>query len=653
MEANNWDPLTEILTEEVKIATIKREIRNILKSYTGWYDPFSEIIQNSLDALQHRKKIEATFDPNLWVEINLQDNSICITDNGIGFSEDKFHTFLAPFRSFKDQSDRGNKGVGATYLGYGFNFLQAGTKTPEYTFVGNFQNGREWAEDDSGNVTRPKISRADPIHAEFNSIDRGSTICLKLTGAKIRPKDLIGFGAKTAEQWDKILRIKTPLGGIYFSHPPIQVKCHIRVIDENGNITTNENGKCEYIFPHIELIPSKSLKEIRMEQKKLMTGGKDGSKLPSQFMRLNGVYNYWDYNDIDTPEFSGRFTAQQKELAKQFNVKFYGFFGYSTNLWDYYNDKVIGLPEGTRVLNSGLQIATNGMPQGDLIQIPLTKNIGYQRVAHVVVHFEKAEPDLGRKGFQPELTSLAKKIASSTITNFLVWRKCLRKDSGAPPNITEDQSIYEWIKAQESHEKTNPLKINNREFFLPLLEPALTSEPLNEQDVVALFNQLLAGGVIRGIKVLSTSQSEQYDGIFKYYLNEPFTNHIFNKERNPLGVEPSKATTPFISSPKILEYKYSFDGLIEDIIKEEKNETQISLFVAWEMGNKWKGRYEIVPLLHHDNLHHRFFHGGTHIILDANTGVKRFDGIILSELINYINDPEGTQKTQFDNYMKT
>ena len=32
-------------------ASRKREIRNILKSYVGFFDPFSELIQNAMDAV--------------------------------------------------------------------------------------------------------------------------------------------------------------------------------------------------------------------------------------------------------------------------------------------------------------------------------------------------------------------------------------------------------------------------------------------------------------------------------------------------------------------------------------------------------------------------------------------------------------------------
>ena len=125
-----------------------------------------------------------------------------------------------------------------------------------------------------------------------------------------------------------------------------------------------------------------------------------------------------------------------------------------------------------------------------------------------------------------------------------------------------------------------------------------------------------------------------------------------DKEKNPLGIEKSKISKEYISAPGILEYKYSFDGLLEEIEKGEKNERQIKLVVAWIMGLNWQKRYEITPLLHFDNLQHRYFHGGTHIIKDGSTGDVVFPVIMLSELIEYINDPDGVQDYQKKTYME-
>jgi hypothetical protein len=51
-----WDPLAPLETEKpdpgIVFAAQRREIRNILKSYTGYYDVFAEMLQNALDAVE-------------------------------------------------------------------------------------------------------------------------------------------------------------------------------------------------------------------------------------------------------------------------------------------------------------------------------------------------------------------------------------------------------------------------------------------------------------------------------------------------------------------------------------------------------------------------------------------------------------------------
>ena len=110
-----WDPLETTLSPELLSASIKRQIKNILKSYTGWFDPLSELIQNALDAVDNRKQKEPNYTPSIWLEINFKKNTISVTDNGVGFSEDQFKSFLAPNISFKKQDNRGNKGNKTVY----------------------------------------------------------------------------------------------------------------------------------------------------------------------------------------------------------------------------------------------------------------------------------------------------------------------------------------------------------------------------------------------------------------------------------------------------------------------------------------------------------------------------------------------------------
>lgn len=651
-----WDPLEYTATPELVGATIKRQIKNILKSYTGWYDPLSELIQNALDAVDSRKKLgEEGYIPIIWIKIDLQNNLVCVTDNGIGFKEDEFKNFLAPNVSFKTGDTRGNKGVGATYLGYGFNFLQIGTKSSDFSFIGTMKGGREWVEDEANIKTRPIIQEdKEALDEVYNDVEKGSTFVLKFIGTHIRPKNLTWVGASNADQWEVVLKIKTPLGGIYFGKECLLQNCNLTVIDLDGNETQKKIEDCSYIFPNKVISFCKDLDDVREKQVQLMESGKDGSKLPDSFNKLNGLYKTWHADEIISNSDGIRIALdeKEKELIQTYNLTLYSFFCFSTEIWDKYNDEVVKLRRNSRILKGGLQLATNNMPQGDLLIIPLTKNIGYQNVIHSVIHFNEADPDLGRKGFQPELEILAQRIAASSVKSFLNWRKLLRKETGAPPDIVAEKNIHEWIKQQEEHEKVKPLIIDRTDLFLPTKEPSITSEPLNEQDVISLFNQLLAGGVIRGIKIMSTSQHQKYDGIYKFWLKRPFENHIFNEISNPLGIEDSKITGEFISAPAILEYKYNFDALLEEIEKGEKTEREIRLVIAWEMGKDWAKRYDITPLLHFSNVHHRTFHGATHIIKNQNTGDLIFYAIILKELIEYVNSPGTVQDYQEKKYME-
>ena len=649
-----WDPLDLKLGDDVINTTIKRQIKNILKSYTGWFDPFSELIQNALDALDARKAENNQFVPELWIRIDLKQNMLSVTDNGIGFSKDNFKSFLAPNVSFKTQKNRGNKGVGATYLAYGFNFLQVGTKTSDYELVGTLMDGRKWVEDEDDTELRPTVKlENEALHSVFHEIDHGTTFTLKFIGESIRPRKLDWLNAKTATQWSAILRIKTPLGGIYFGAEDPKIRCTLQVIDENGEETTKILKDCKYLFPHNIFENCRNLDEILSAERALIDLGRDPSRLPPKFFKLNGLYKYWNTDSFISAsgEFSKRLDDDEKKLACQYNLKCYGFFCYTVQMWDNYNDSRLGIRQRARILSGGLQLATNTMPQGDLILIPLNRNIGYQHTTHVIIHLDRADPDLGRKGFQPDIEELAKAISTSVVNYFLQRGKHLKKATGAPQDFVAQKNIHDWIRQLETHEQQNPLEITREDAFLPLMEPSMTAIPLNEQDVISLFNQLLAGGVIRGVRLMATSQHNQYDSVFRFHIGNSVENYGFDKDKNPLGLESSRIRQEeYNTEPKILEYKYSFDALIEELGKGIKNERDIDLVVAWEFGQNWRERYDVIPLLHYDNLQYRNFHGGTHLIINSLTGDSVFQAIILSELIAYLDTPDSEQKYQADTY---
>lgn len=644
-----WDPLEAAgsIDANVLASAKKREIKNILKSYVSNYDPLSELIQNAMDAVEKRFGSEDASDAKLKIHINLAENSVEVIDNGCGFEEAEFKAFLAPSISFKSGGEtRGNKGVGVTYIAYGFNELTIRTKNEFFSYEGIMRRGREWIEDQAGTVPRPMIEPAKTESEIFDGLDQGTSFKISFSGQHVRPSNLGWYKARTAEQWLYMLLVKTPLGFINLPDcSAARIQFELEVIDEKGNSTIVDNLSPMYKFPHLEIKASQQLRKIIAVQQKAINGGKDPSKAIDKYRKSNGI---WEAYSCEEALQLVKVSPQEAQLAKDHNLTAYGYFVYSTEVWDQLNDKKAKLRKGLRIIRGGLQIASNGMPQGELITIPLTKSIGHQNQSHVIVHLEGAEPDLGRKGFQPELKELCEKVAVGIVRQLSARREdILKSDSGAQADIEKEIKVHEWLKNQEKHEADHPLVLKSDKFFLPTRKISVMCEPQSEQDVIVLFNQLIAGGVVRGLKLLATSQSSQYDGVFRFSAEDPLTDYVYDKETNPLGVFEEQLTNEYTTQPKVLEYKFCLDGLIREFEGGDKHENDVDLAVFWEMGKEFDKEYSVVSYLDEEQTHHRTHHGLTHRLNSANSHIEV---ICLKELFQLLNDPDGAQTYQQDAY---
>ena len=647
----SFDPLSVKYNgnEEVVIQSLKREIVNILNSYVGWYDPFCELIQNALDAIDKRRECE-DFVAQIHILINLKDNMVSVTDNGIGFKEAEYFKFLAPNFSFKPGGvTRGHKGVGTTYLAYGFNYIQVATKTPDFSVTGVMKDARKWLDDPTPASNPYVMSDSQPVVDEFYStIDRGTSMTIKCDSTSY-PKDLSWMGLVTANSWLKVLRVQTGLGQINkFS----EVSVSVEVIDKQGNKTTASIDTPKYLTISEFSDKVKSVDEINQKMDELYRKSGPNYKMPAKFSNLEGVYGSWDCNTILSKM---SFDEEQKNLIEKYNISIIFTYVYSLAIWDKI-DRIVGIRKGNHVLYGGIQLAANNMPQGDLIQIPLTKNIGRQKQANIVVHFNNCSADLGRKGFRKEVTDLGKEISRKLMDGPLMKvRFCFKANSGASPDLKRETILAEWKAEMSKHEQDYPLILENPNFFDPVKRVSITSLPTREQDVIALFNQLIAGGVVRGIRIMSTNERTTYDSLYKIVITDKKNLQLFDAEINPLGIvedvieEMLEDREEFVSEPKVLEYKYSVDGLIEDLESGLKNTNDINLVVAWTAGDQYKNNFNIESLLIEGNEMLRQYHGLTHRLHSANTNEYVCDLILLKDLILYLNKSEESEKLQ-DSY---
>lgn len=652
-----WDPLDDRVGIDpgILISAQKREISNILRSYTGYYDLFSELLQNCLDAVERQQSEEGSknYKGKVLIEVNISEHSVRVTDNGCGMNLDEFRQFLKPNLSFKSgATTRGNKGVGATYLGYGFNHLQVTTLKAGKAHSGIIQNGRKWLDDNTGTVSRPKIVSHPASEGVLSGLEHGTSILVKLSGERIRPSNLSWYQAVTAEQWMALLRIMTPVGGIYLinQRAPDTV-IEVNAIDNQGIVTNAILSNPEYLYPHKIISRSGDLREYILYLEKSIAAGTDTTRIPPRFQKLNGIWGEWNSEELlkeggKTSPIQLRLDPAERKLAKDAGLSIYVYLAFSTELWDKVNDTQLKFRKSSRILRGGLQLATRGMPQGPTLTIPMTNNIGFQNLAHVIIHFDNAEPDLGRKGFQPEYVALAEKIAVSAVTAFRRRYNLLRKP-GVAKIFDDELRIDQWIKEQEKHETEHALVIKGAGLFMPSEELPIRSEPRVEQDVVAVFNQMLSSGLVRGIQLISSSQYNQYDGLYRVRMSPPFDKFI-RSLANPLGIDSEFFTkdTIYETTVKVLEYKYNLDGLIEELQSGVKDAKDIGLAVAWDLGLKWKEMFDATCLLDEETTHHRQIHGTTHSFSHSMSGAHAFEVIILQDLVHFLQDPEAEMTKQ-------
>lgn len=626
-----FDPLEfkSSKSSEAAVNALKREIKNILSSYVGWYDPFCELIQNALDAVELRAKEEgnAGYQPLIQIVINIKDNSLTVTDNGIGLNKDQFQQFLAPNFSFKSGETRGHKGVGATYVAYGFNHMLIATRTLSFSAIGHITNARKWLSDlsPSGN---PKVAPAptEQVDGSFKDIDRGVSITVRFDETT-HPKQLDWIQASTAEAWWKILSIRTGLGAVFQNN---SIKVLIRVIDKDGIESIIEKQGIAYYWVHNECNKKAKFSDIKAVERKSFDKHGASFKHPDKINNLDMIYETWTSDEL-LSLLGKNLDQDEKQIFSAHKPTVSVEFGYTAKLWQRFNES-LGVRGSYRVMNSGIQMAANNMPQGETIQVPLTRNIGRQNQVHFLFHFKDYTPDLGRKGFHRELSDFAKEISRKiTETQLSTVRARLKANTGVAPDLLREQKISEWKAEMLSHEKSKPLTISSPHFFLPTQKISITSAPTREQDVIALFNQLIAGGVIRGIRVMSTNERFTYDGLFKISFDLDGDKFIYSKDENPLGInaETAIALNGITSEPKILEYKYSLDGLVEDLDTGDKNIKDISLSIVWSTGDLYKERFGITSLLIPENRDQRQYHGITHVLCDMESGNKLLDLIVL------------------------
>lgn len=603
------------------IRMAKANIRGILDSYHGDWDFLIELLQNAVDALdlKFNQTPAVIGKPEIEILINEKAGTIRVSDNGIGMDEEQARLALYPnftdkpySRSATDtRSLRGHKGVGITFLAFAFNLLRYCSKKDSVLFSGEISGGRGWV--DIEDITDPpKVKPSDYCPEFLEGMSSGTSVEILIGSEFFQRASLNWLG------WNYVVRCLTAAGYCDINELFTwnkKAKVTLKLIDMNGvRVHPPEDRKeelpMEYMYPD-QLMKCCDLDAYRAKYPNRI------EPVKTEQRKYDALFVKWDTDRIEEVLFNkGNLDDQQSAkyghylFTRSHIPSVYAMFTHSTRVWkdlldvDYSNDK------RRRFWRAGIQVVTQQMPTGQVQEVSLPYRAGNKDRFFMLIDMPDAKPDYGRKGFKAEISSYVNFIASELIQEYFMRHRVLLKPTRVAHGLTSIDA-----EAEADSRITQVLMLPE----LGVEKLSFKKQPQYENDVIALFSELVAREYIRGFEILSVSSGSQYDGVVNYRFTKDREKLIYNSTNNPLGMTKAHLGQRDLLG-KNLEFKKSLSDLINEFDEGSKSAQKIRFVVTWDEGDLAGSGIEIINLLDSDNYERREFHGQTHELnMDPDT----------------------------------
>ena len=617
------DPLVDVVQDNEYKRSL---VSGVLESYNSNYDFLAEAVQNAVDAIEDAKIHGLSGPYRISLTINLSENNVSILDTGVGMTEDDLARAVAPHVSLKSDDNtiehrgdkhryRGYKGVGLTLLAYGTDDLRLHSRTTGADLVAlRMRYGNAWAR---GDRKKPAMVDKDTQESPLVKLNRGTFVRLQFSQST-RPKSLSALTPRLAA-WSAILQTRTAIGQVLIGREPlVDIEVSLTLIDSQGE--ESDSLKPAFLFPHhVDRNPEFRFLDVGKYYKE----HPQLSEIPTDFKRQDGIYMFWDTDKI-LEELTEPERKEFKDQLDTYAPTLYAFVPYQGGVWGEIN-QIVSSSRARTYLSPGLALAINRQRLADLFPIGATRYETFSRNVLVLVHFDNALPDQGRKTVQDEVLETAKRAANRAV-QYLANQRSFLRPTGEMPSAQQREielNKQDWEFNVRRHQERKPLHI-----------PPVTyeSEPLTEQDVVGLFHQLCSLGVFPGIRFLATSQSKTYDSVIFFRCDSD--QRGLRADESTLGLAPSVLGDgdDYSTRNLTLEFKNNLDGLIDDIDDENKPKQyqHVDICVCWGSVQPSFPGYELTSISS-TNVDQRRYPGTTHL-LQRDGEAHAIEVIMLSTL---------------------
>jgi hypothetical protein len=474
---------TSNFLQKISFDQIRQSILDIDDSYNHDWDILAELLQNSVDAI---RKTERN-DGNIQIDVNCQNYSITVSDNGTGIDPEKIEKLLSLFGTDKkgDEQSIGEKGVGLKFTMFSCNDFSIKSGNEKGCTLASVKDAYSWKTrtDES-----PLLLEHDIINEDF----KGTIVSLK------NIPDTHPIFELTLPQLVFILRTKTAIGNTKTIWDANDINISVNLL-----YTSPDGADTFEIIPFRYWLPTDGLS--------------DKDKL-----NLNDYYAWVNEPGKDRDNNQKRNKLKNKiiywtrifELNNR-DIKAVCCIVPSRPTWDTLSESFgLATPEqlqdanwvdkyGYTTFNFGIYMSVKGMPTGISIEPPRSGSAGTWAQTFIMFEDIKLKFDIGRKAIHGKTKNTykeyARKIFNEYITNV---SKYVAGDIAPEVNSWDKDEIFKDIEGMVD------LKSQLSVF---------TKSPKDQEaSVAALFFEAIGSKLITDIKPLTAGYKNKYD-LYAYW----------------------------------------------------------------------------------------------------------------------------------------
>ncbi|MEU9845797.1 ATP-binding protein, partial [Actinomadura sp. NPDC048032] len=387
----------ETLTRDDTQAWVKQRVINVIKSYHHATDVIAEPIQNAVDEVLSAETLQG--DGEVTIILDTDENRISVRDNGRGISSEEIEKWLAPDVGSK-RADflaglvRGHKGVGLTFLAYGFNFFEIESRTSAEHYVVRLEHGRSWVEDPDNNV--PPVGHLTEVKNGGRLVGTGTIVTVGLS-PQTEPRSL----RRAFPSLDySITAIRNQTAAGLVEPPEVTKRRILRVALEYKALAKTQTVEISpsYRYPHMDLTQGIRVLDLGQWLK--------NNRNSEPQAKDKGAYHacYWTFSPEGIKELIGSRVGEQlaaPEEVDQFienhQIHVYVLFSYSAMYRDQLGTNW-NIPKNRKLLHyPRLRVATDGMISSWTRDITLTHRGFNVDRTWLIYSLRGIEPDHGRQ----------------------------------------------------------------------------------------------------------------------------------------------------------------------------------------------------------------------------------------------------------------